>query len=122
MGRLADTFARLRQQQRGGLVTYVTAGDPDAETSEAVLLALAEGGADVIEVGVPFSDPLADGPVIQRATERALAGGMTLRRVLALITRVRALIRRTAGHSASTLSVGDLQIDTRRMTANLEGD
>jgi len=92
MGRIARTFARLRQAERGGLVTYVTAGDPDAGTSEAVMLALAAGGADIIEAGVPFSDPLADGPVIQRASERALAAGMTLSGVLSLIARVRARI------------------------------
>lgn len=89
MGRLATTFERLRDEKRGGLVAYVTAGDPDARTSEDIIVALAEGGADVIEVGVPFSDPLADGPVIQRASERALAAGMTLRGVLALVTAVR---------------------------------
>jgi tryptophan synthase alpha chain len=92
MGRLADTFARLHLAGRGGLVAYVTAGDPDAATSEEIMLALASGGADIIEAGVPFSDPLADGPVIQRASERALAAGMTLRRVLGLIARVRARI------------------------------
>ena len=89
MGRLADTFARLRDARQGGLVAYVTAGDPDARRSERILLALAEGGADVVEVGVPFSDPIADGPVIQRASERALAGGMTLTGTLDLIARVR---------------------------------
>ena len=89
MGRLSETFERLRQEKRGGLVAYVTAGDPDRQTSEDILVGLAEGGADVIEVGVPFSDPLADGPVIQRASERALAAGMTLRGVLALVTAVR---------------------------------
>ncbi len=89
MGRLSETFARLREEKRGGLVAYVTAGDPDRATSEDILVGLAEGGADVIEVGVPFSDPLADGPVIQRASERALAAGMTLRGVLALVTAVR---------------------------------
>jgi tryptophan synthase alpha chain len=89
MGRLADTFTRLRHGQRGGLVAYVTAGDPNPEVSEQVLLGLAEGGADIIEVGVPFSDPLADGPVIQRASERALAAGMTLRRAIDLVSRVR---------------------------------
>ena len=89
MGRLATTFDHLRRVGRGGLVTYVTAGDPDAATSQEILIALAEGGADVIEVGVPFSDPLADGPVIQRASERALAAGMTLRGALALVKSVR---------------------------------
>ena len=73
-------------------MTYVTAGDPDPRTSEQILLALADGGADVIEVGVPFSDPLADGPVIQRASERALAAGMTLRGALELVARLRTAI------------------------------
>ncbi len=89
MSRLAGTFDRLRRTGRPGLVTYVMAGDPDAETSEQILIALARAGADVIEVGVPFSDPLADGPVIQRASERALAAGMTLRGALDLVRRIR---------------------------------
>ena len=87
--RMTDTFARVREAGRGGLVTYLTAGDPDRDRSEGLLRAVAQGGADVLEVGVPFSDPLADGPVIQRATERALAGGMTLGGTLDLIQRVR---------------------------------
>ena len=70
-------------------MTYVTAGDPDLEHSRQVLLTLARAGADVLEVGVPFSDPLADGPVIQRATERALAAGTTLAAVLDLVASVR---------------------------------
>jgi tryptophan synthase alpha chain len=89
MGRLTAAFETLRATRGPGLVAYVTAGDPDAATSEEILVALAAGGADVIEVGVPFSDPLADGPVIQRASERALAAGMNLRGVLELVTRVR---------------------------------
>ena len=89
MSRLADTFARLRQNGRGGLVTYLTAGDPDADRSVALLTAVARAGADVLEVGVPFSDPLADGPVIQRASERALAGGMSLRGALDVVRAVR---------------------------------
>jgi tryptophan synthase alpha chain len=92
MSRLADAFARLRASARPGLVTYLTAGDPDPRVSERILLALAHAGADVIEVGVPFSDPLADGPVIQRASERALAAGMTLRGALDLVRRVRKTI------------------------------
>ncbi|MEO6213642.1 MAG: tryptophan synthase subunit alpha [Vicinamibacterales bacterium] len=87
--RLADTFAALRTGKRGGLVTYVTAGDPDRDTSARILVALARAGADVVEVGVPFSDPLADGPVIQRASERALAAGMTLRGTLDLVRDLR---------------------------------
>ena len=92
-GRLAETFARLRTAGKPGLVTYVTAGDPDIERTGDILAALDRGGADVLEVGVPFSDPLADGPVIQRATERALASGTTLTSVLDLLDRVRPGIR-----------------------------
>ena len=88
--RIADRFADLRAAGRTGLVTYVTAGDPDLERSGGILRALDRAGADVIEVGVPFSDPLADGPVIQRASERALASGTTLAGTLDLIERVRA--------------------------------
>ena len=87
--RLKDRFEQLRAGRRGGLVAYVTAGDPDRDRSLEVLAALARGGADVIEVGVPFSDPLADGPVIQRASERALAAGMTLAGSLDLVRRFR---------------------------------
>jgi tryptophan synthase alpha chain len=93
MSRLADTFARLRASRTPGLVTYVTAGDPDLPRTAGVFRALERGGADVVEVGVPFSDPLADGPVIQRATERALAGGTTLVKVLDLLEGMRATFR-----------------------------
>ena len=94
MKRLADTFTRLKARGNGpGLVTYITAGDPDLPRTEGILRALDRAGADVLEVGVPFSDPLADGPVIQRATERALASGTTLSGVLQLVTRLRADLR-----------------------------
>jgi tryptophan synthase alpha chain len=90
MNRLTDAFARLKARANGpGLVTYVTAGDPDLPKTEGILRALDRGGADVLEVGVPFSDPLADGPVIQRATERALASGTTLSAVLDMVRRLR---------------------------------
>jgi tryptophan synthase alpha chain len=89
MSRLDATFANLRAAARTGLVTYVTAGDPDLERSATILEALGRAGADVLEVGVPFSDPLADGPVIQRATERALAAGTTMSSALDLIAAVR---------------------------------
>ena len=87
--RLTDTFARLKREGRPGLVTFTTAGDPDLRRSGEILRALDRAGADVLEVGVPFSDPLADGPVIQRATERALAAGGSLRASLALIAEIR---------------------------------
>jgi tryptophan synthase alpha chain len=91
--RIADTFARIRAERRPGLVTYTTAGDPDLPRSAEILKALERGGADILEVGVPFSDPLADGPAIQRATERALASGGTLRTALTMIEDVRPHIR-----------------------------
>lgn len=89
MSRIDDAFARLRSDGRTGLVTFVTAGDPDLERSAVVLETLGRAGADVIEVGVPFSDPLADGPAIQRSSERALAAGATLASSLDLVARVR---------------------------------
>jgi tryptophan synthase alpha chain len=89
MSRIDATFERLQREGRGGMVTYVTAGDPRADISIRILVALANAGADILEVGVPFSDPLADGPVIQRATERALASGMTLRGTLDVVRAVR---------------------------------
>src|SRR3954469_23556025 len=76
-------------QHKPGLVAYLTCGDPDLATSRAVILAAIDAGADVIELGVPFSDPVADGPVIQRASERALKSGTTLHDVLALAAGVR---------------------------------
>ncbi len=92
MSRLDDVFARLRAERRTGLVTFTTAGDPDLERSADVLRVLDRAGADVLEVGVPFSDPLADGPVIQRASERALAAGGTLATALDLVAGVRASV------------------------------
>ena len=87
--RLTATFDALRKAQRPGLVTYTTAGDPDIARSAEILRALDRAGADVLEVGVPFSDPMADGPVIQRATERAIAAGSNLRVTLDIIRAVR---------------------------------
>lgn len=90
MSRIEERFAALRKAGKTGLVTYVTAGDSDLAQSADILMRLDRAGADVLEVGVPFSDPLADGPVIQRATERALAAGTTLTSVLAMLKGVRA--------------------------------
>ncbi len=89
MSRIDQRFAELRAARRTGLVTYVTAGDPDLPRSAEILTRLDRAGADVLEVGVPFSDPLADGPVIQRAAERALAAGTTLEKVLKMVAGVR---------------------------------
>ena len=89
MSRIGETFERLRGTGRTGLVTFVTAGDPDMDRSALILRTLDRAGADVLELGIPFSDPLADGPVIQRASERALAAGATLASSLDLVARVR---------------------------------
>lgn len=91
--RIAETFAELRRGGRTGLVTYVAAGDPDMPRSAEILKALDRAGADVLEVGIPFSEPLADGPVIQRAIERALAAGATAKGVLDLVGRLRPLLK-----------------------------
>src|SRR5690349_22658860 len=89
---IADAFTRIRAEKRAGLITYTTAGDPDLARSAAILQALDRAGADVLEVGVPFSDPLADGPVIQRATERALAAGGSLPKTLDMLRSLRGRI------------------------------
>jgi tryptophan synthase alpha chain len=92
VSRIEERFAHLRKERRTGLVTYVTAGDPDLQRSAEIIQRLDKAGADVLEIGVPFSDPLADGPVIQRATERALAAGVTLSRVLGMVKSLRSAI------------------------------
>ena len=92
MSRLAQCFTELRQRGRSALVPFVTAGDPDFEATAAAVVAMVEAGADVIELGVPFSDPIGEGPVIQRASERALAGGANLRKILDLVRQLRSQI------------------------------
>jgi len=88
-GRIARRFQALAAQGRAGLVTFLSCGDPDAETFAAILGDLPKAGADLIEIGVPFSDPMADGPAIQAAGQRALKAGMTLRKTLAIVREFR---------------------------------
>ena len=90
MSRIAATFAALKAEGRKALIPYVTAGDPYPDATVDIMLAMAKAGADVIELGVPFSDPMADGPVIQRAAERAVAKGIGMPQVLAYVRGFRA--------------------------------
>jgi tryptophan synthase alpha chain len=87
--RIARRFAELSRAGEMGLIAYITAGDPTLDATREIVLAAADAGADVIELGVPFSDPLADGPTIQRASERALRAGTTLAKVLDLVAQIR---------------------------------
>ena len=87
--RIARRFASLKSEGRAGLITYLSCGDPDAETFARILAGLPKAGADLIEVGVPFSDPMADGPAIQAAGLRALNAGMTLAKTLAIVQAFR---------------------------------
>ena len=87
--RIGKRFATLKAERRAGLVTFVTAGDPDLETSKKILFGLPRAGADLIELGMPFSDPMADGPAIQASSLRALKNGMTLKKTLDLVAEFR---------------------------------
>ncbi|MEX2367589.1 MAG: tryptophan synthase subunit alpha [Pseudohongiellaceae bacterium] len=89
MSRIKGCFAQLKNEGRKALIPYITAGDPDLPTTAGLMQALVSAGADIIELGIPFSDPSSDGPVIQRAVERSLARGTSLRDVLALVTEFR---------------------------------
>ncbi|MCE7976696.1 MAG: tryptophan synthase subunit alpha [Nitrospira sp. NTP1] len=91
MNRLDQTFGRLKAKGEKALITYIMAGDPSLQETEQLVLELERAGADIIELGVPFSDPIADGPVIQQAAERGLQSGTSLRRILESVTRLRAM-------------------------------
>jgi tryptophan synthase alpha chain len=95
MSRIAQTFTALRAQGRGAFVAFITAGDPDTETSFAILEKLPAAGVDIIELGMPFSDPMADGPAIQASSVRALKAGMTVKGTLELVERFRKSDTRT---------------------------
>ena len=122
--RIAEVFAGLRAVGQTGLVTYVTGGDPDAARSAEILRGLDRAGADVLEVGVAFSDPLADGPVIQRASERALAGGATLSSTLALVEEVRPDVRAAVvlfSYANPILRMGTAAFAARAASAGVDG-
>ena len=124
MNRITRRFQELRRAGRKALIPYITAGDPSPELTVPMLHALVAAGADVIELGVPFSDPMADGPVIQKACERALAQGMTPRRVLELVREFRQIDAQTPlvlmgylnpiermGHAAFVAAARDAGVD-----------
>src|SRR6266480_736465 len=92
MSRIAETFAALKRLGRGGFIPFITAGDPDIATTERLLIELAAAGANIIELGVPFSDPVADGETIQRASERALRKGTTVSDVLSCVSHAKQYI------------------------------
>jgi tryptophan synthase alpha chain len=89
MSRIAGAFENLKRDKRRGFIPFITAGDPDLETTRALLIELARAGATVIELGVPFSDPMADGPVIQRASERALKHGFGIAEILSVVSEAK---------------------------------
>lgn len=125
MTRIAERFARLRAAGRTALVPYITAGDPDPETTPELLHGLVAAGADLIEVGVPFSDPQSDGPVIQDACQRALAHGVTLRDVLAMVSTFRARDRDTPvvvmGYSNPIEAIGPVAFANEAADAGVDG-
>ena len=125
MSRLAARFRALREEGRAALVPFVTAGDPDPGVTRKLLPRLVEAGADVIELGVPFSDPMADGPVIQRAGERALAAGTSLAGVLDVVRGFRAADPHTAvvlmGYLNPIEAMGPARFADRAAEAGVDG-
>ncbi|QPJ63195.1 MAG: tryptophan synthase subunit alpha [Candidatus Nitronauta litoralis] len=89
MSRITETFNGLKAENKKALVAFITAGDPDLDTTKEIFKAIEAGGADIIELGVPFSDPLADGPVIQASAQRALKSGTTLKKIIKLVSEIR---------------------------------
>ena len=93
MNRIEQTFKRLKKGKKKAFIPYITAGDPDIKTSETIAAALADSGADIIELGIPFSDPLADGPTIQKAIQRSLDKGCSVKKVFSMVKRLRGKIQ-----------------------------
>jgi tryptophan synthase alpha chain len=124
MSRLADRFALLRARGEKALIPFVTAGDPDLATTEALVPALALAGADAIELGVPFSDPMAEGPTIQRASERALRAGASLRKVLQLVARLRPRVEIPIvlmGYANNLLAMGESEFAAAAAEVGVDG-
>ncbi len=93
MNRIDETFRRLKKEKKKAFIPYVTVGDPDMKTTKRIVSSLAKAGADIIELGIPFSDPLADGPTIQKAVQRSLEAGCTVRKVLDMVGQLRREVR-----------------------------
>ena len=125
MSRIAETFERLKKEGRKGLVAYMTAGDPDMTVSEKNIRCALDNGVDVLELGVPFSDPTADGPAIQAASQRALASGVTVAKVLELVRRLRADYAETPmilfGYANPLLSYGYEKVCADAAAAGADG-
>jgi tryptophan synthase alpha chain len=124
MSRLKAAFERAEREKRAALVVYLCAGDPDLATTERLVLAAIEAGADIIELGVPFSDPTADGPVIQRASERALAKGTTLAQALEVAAKIRATSEAGIvlfGYYNPILALGEARFATEAKRCGVDG-
>jgi len=125
VSRIGRAFARASREGRAALVVFVEAGDPSLEVTERLLPALAAAGADVVELGVPFSDPIADGPAIQRASERGLASGARLSAVLDLVSRARAAGLDVPlvlfGYANPVLAMGEAAFAARAAGAGVDG-
>lgn len=125
MSRIAARFATLKARERTALIPFVTAGDPSPDVTIPVMHAMVEAGADLIELGVPFSDPMADGPVIQRASERALAAGMSFGKVLDIVREFRSRDEETPvvlmGYLNPLEAVGYAQAAARAAAAGVDG-
>ena len=125
MSRIAARFATLKARERTALIPFVTAGDPSPDVTIPVMHAMVEAGADLIELGVPFSDPMADGPVIQRASERALAAGMSFGKVLDIVREFRSRDEETPvvlmGYLNPLEAAGYAQAAARAAAAGVDG-
>lgn len=123
--RVDARFAALKREGRAGLVTFITAGDPDLETSWEIIRGLPDAGADIIEIGMPFSDPMADGPAIQAASQRALNNGMTLAKTLDLVRRFRQQDQETPlilmGYYNPIYSMGPQRFIQQAVAAGVDG-
>jgi tryptophan synthase alpha chain len=124
MGRLGERMAALRERGERALIPFVTAGDPDLATTERLLHALALAGADAIEIGVPFSDPMAEGPTIQRSSERALCMGTSLRRILEVVRKARSQIEVPLilmGYANNFFAMGEKNFADAARTVGVDG-